>query len=62
MLVQRVQWGEDRVFYRSGQGHRASMPAAWTSLVPDDPFVVISAGRAKFRVGDLLGLVTLVSR
>jgi hypothetical protein len=62
VLVQRQQWGEDRVFYRSAQGHRASIPAAWTSLVPDDPFVVVAAGRSKFRVDDLLELVALVSR
>ena len=52
VLVRR----EDRVFYRSPQGHRVSIPAAWMSLVPDDPFVVISDGRAKFRVDDPHGL------
>ena len=62
VLVRRQQWGEDRVFYRSPQGHRVSIPAAWTSLVPDDLFVVVAEGRARFRVGDLLELVTLVSR
>ena len=61
-LGRRVQWGEERVFYRSAAGHRASLPAGWTSLVPADPVVVLSCGRTRFRVDDLLELVALVSR
>lgn len=61
MLSRRVQWGEDRVFYRAAQGHRASIPTAWTSLSPDDLFVVAAEGRVRFRVDDLLELVALVS-
>jgi len=30
-------------------------------LVADDPFVVVAEGRARFRVDDLLELVTLIS-
>src|SRR5438128_9152690 len=35
--------------------HRA-LPAAWTSLAPSDPSVVLAAGRSAFRVADLLQL------
>ena len=61
-VVQRPHWGEDRVFYRDGEGHLASLPARWTSLAPEDPFAAVAAGRALFRVEDLLELVTLVAR
>lgn len=56
------RWGEHRVFYRDSHGHMASLPACWTSVVPEEPFVVISAGRALFRVEDLSELAALVSR
>ncbi len=32
----------------------------WTDLVAEDPFVVASAGRAYFRVQDLLELSALI--
>ena len=62
MVTRRPHWGEDRVIYRSPEGHLASLPARWTSLVPDDPVVVLSSGRTPFRVADLIELVALVSR
>jgi hypothetical protein len=36
-----------------------SLPLAWTSLAPLDPFVSLAAGRARFRMEDLLRLVQL---
>jgi len=60
--VKRAHWGEERVFYRSPQGHVASLPARWTSLVPEDPVVTLSKGRARFRVHDLIELVACVAR
>ena len=61
-VAHRHNWGEDRVFYRDQQGHLASLPARWTSVVAEDPFVVVAAGRSRFRVADLLELVALVAR
>jgi hypothetical protein len=58
----RHNWGEDRVFYRDPRGHLTSLPAHWTNVVCEDPFVVVSAGRSRFRVVDLLDLASLVSR
>ena len=37
------------------------MPATWTDVVGDDPFVALSAGRSHFRPDDLLQLARLVS-
>jgi hypothetical protein len=54
-------WGERRVFFcREGDDRIASLPATWTSVEEEDPFVVVAAGRSLFRVGDLLGLVGIV--
>jgi hypothetical protein len=61
-VERRHNWGEDRVFYRDGHGHVASVPARWTSVEAEDPFVVVSAGRSRFRVVDLIELVAVVGR
>jgi hypothetical protein len=62
VVTRRPHWGEDRVFYRSAHGHVASLPARWTSLVPDDPVLTLTDGRARFRTDDLIELIALVSR
>ena len=61
-VVRRHNWGEDRVFYRDAYGHLASLPACWTSLVPEEPFVTLAAGWSRFRVVDLIELVGVVAR
>lgn len=38
-----------------------SVPLSWTDIGPPDPFVKISAGRALFRVEDLLRLTILIN-
>jgi hypothetical protein len=61
-VIRRAQWGEDRVFYRSIYGHVASLPARWTSVVPDDPAVIVAGERARFQVPDLIELAAIVAR
>jgi hypothetical protein len=36
------------------------IPACWTDVVAEDPFVVVAAGRSAFRVADLLTLADLI--
>ncbi|MGH3981144.1 MAG: DUF5372 family protein [Pseudonocardiaceae bacterium] len=36
------------------------MPAEWTDVVVEDPFVVVAAGRSPFRTVDLLELAGLI--
>jgi hypothetical protein len=60
--MQRPNWGEERVFYRDRGGHLASLPACWTSVAPEDPVTAVGAGRASFRVEDLIGLTRLVAK
>jgi hypothetical protein len=38
------------------------VPARWTDVAPEDPFVVTAAGRSYFRMDDLRELVALVAR
>ena len=59
-MTYRQNWGEDRVYFHDQQGQLTSIPADWTSIGPDDPFVVVSRGRAAFRATDLLELAALI--
>jgi Family of unknown function (DUF5372) len=56
----RQLWGEARVYFRDDRGELAQLPVAWTDAGDPDPFVVLAAGRADFRLADLLELVRLV--
>jgi hypothetical protein len=60
VVQRRSQWGEDRIFYRDPDGYLLSMPARWTSAEAEDPFVVVAAGRSRFRAADLIDLAALV--
>jgi len=62
VAFRRRHWGDDRVFYRDCHGRLESIPTPWTSMVAEDPFVVVAAGRSRFRVADLLELAALVGR
>jgi Family of unknown function (DUF5372) len=56
----RQNWGEDRVYFYDQRGQLASLPARWTSVVGENPLVVIVGGRSYFRVEDLIELARLV--
>lgn len=62
ILNYRHNWGEYRVTFYETPHHARTLPAAWTSLVPPDPSVVLADGRAVFRVTDLLALTHLLQR
>ena len=59
-VVHRRNWGEDRVYCRDEDGGLFSLPAAWTDVVGEDPFVVTAEGRCPFSVDGLVGLAALV--
>ena len=61
LVTLRLAWGEQRVTFRDKSGHLCSVPARWTDAIPPDPVVVISAGRAAFRLGDLSELARIVA-
>ena len=61
-MTYRRNWGEHHVYFHDDTGRLISLPAQWTSVFPADPYVVVAAGRAPFRVQDLLELSQLIAR
>jgi len=62
ILNYRHNWGEYRVTFYETPDRVRTLPAAWTSFAPPDPDVIVAAGRAAFRVRDLLALTKLIQR
>jgi hypothetical protein len=60
LVVHRHNWGEDRVYFHDAEGRLSSIPACWTTVLAEDPFVAVAAGRCCFRYEDLLRLTDLV--
>ena len=60
-MTYRLNWGEQRVYFHDDSGRLVAIPAAWTSVFPADPFVVCAAGRAPFRLRDLVELSELLA-
>jgi len=56
LAAQGREWGEERVYYRDQSGRMRFLPAPWTSVAVPDPFVLIAAQRAHFRLEDLIRL------
>src|SRR5262245_57287105 len=61
LVTYRHNWGEERVYFQSSGGEVCAVPASWTDLITQDPFIVIAAGRSLFRVEDLLRLAELIT-
>lgn len=61
-VKRRRNWDCDRVYVCDERGTLVSLPAEWTDVVAEDPFVVIAAGRAPFHAACLLELAELVTR
>ena len=61
-MTYRHNWGEDRVYFHNAEGRWSSVPATWTTVAPEDPFLTVAKGRCHFRYDDLLKLVDLVAR
>jgi Family of unknown function (DUF5372) len=51
-----THWGEERVVYLNDDGRMQSIPAAFTDIGQQDEFRHFAAGRAAFRICDLLDL------
>ena len=60
LVTYRHNWGENRVYFHDAEGKLNSIPAHWTTVVAEDPFVTVAGGRCFFRFEDLLKLVDLV--
>jgi hypothetical protein len=60
LIEYRCAWGEDRVYFLDASGQLQRIPASWTDVVGEDPFVAMSAGRSPLRVKELLQLAELL--
>jgi predicted GNAT family acetyltransferase len=62
MISHGPHWGEDRVVYRAVDGTLPSIASAMTDMAQADAFQRVSAGRAAFRMVDLIDLMLLLDR
>ncbi len=56
----RRTWLQDRVFFFGDDGVQKSLPRGWTDAADPDVFVMVAAGRAPFRIEDLLVLADVI--
>ena len=61
-VKRRRNWRADRVYVFDPDGLLLSLPVEWTDVAPEDPFVVVAAGRSPFTTAGLLELAELVAR
>ncbi|MFP3557602.1 DUF5372 family protein [Paraburkholderia sp. SIMBA_049] len=61
LILHAHNWHEDRVWFHDANGRLRALPANWTSVVGENPFNMVAAGRALFRVEELLELGRLIS-
>ena len=62
LIEYRQAWGEERVYFLDSSGQLQRLPASWTDVVGEDPFVAVSAGRSPLRVEELVRLADLLCR
>ena len=61
LATHRRSWGGRPVVdCLNAEGHLVAIPLSWTDAANEDPFVVLSLGRAHFRIKDLLTLLNLL--
>ncbi len=48
--------------FHDATGRLRSLPAYWTSVVAENPFNVVAAGRAALRLEELLELARLIGQ
>jgi Family of unknown function (DUF5372) len=61
-VKRKRNWACDLVYVYDDDGDLVTVPAAWTDMAAQDPFVVMAAGRAAFRTEDLLAAAEVVAR
>ena len=61
-VKRKKSWACDLVYVYDEDGDLVSVPIAWTDMAAEDPFVVMAAGRAPFRTGDLLAAAEVVEQ
>jgi len=60
LLRRNGKGANEELFFHDDHGQLSLIPLTWTSLAPEDPFVIVAAKRSSFRVVDLLELAQLI--
>ena len=60
LFTYRHNWGKFRVYFYDKEDNLISIPATWTDIEPEDPFVEASQGQSLFRIEDLIQLVDVI--
>ena len=60
LAAENREFGQDCVFYRDPDGRMRYLPRRWTNLAAPVPFVIAAAGRAYFRLEDLVRVAELI--
>ena len=62
LIEYRRVCGEERVSFLDTTGQLQRLPASWTDVVGEDPFITVARGRSHLRVKELLQLSDLIAR
>ena len=60
LVTYRNNWAERHVYYKDSKERLRCMPAEWTDIGPQDPYIALSQGRSFFRIEDLLELGSII--
>ena len=62
LVTFRSGLGAHRVYFHDDEGRQRFLPAEWTNLLPPEPFLEFSKGRAFFDVAGLLELARFLNQ
>ena len=56
LVTYRQNWGEDRVYFYNAEGRLSSLPARWTTVPEEDPFVAMAGDYEQQRLKDRIAI------
>jgi len=56
----RKSWGKHRVYFYDSSEQLRQVPASWTDVVGEDPYIAIAQGRSALHFESLLRLADLL--
>jgi hypothetical protein len=62
IVTYRRNWGDERVYVHGPGDRLLSLPVAWTDQGEASAFVMVAAGRSRFRFEELLELSHLLEQ
>ena len=62
LIDHRRSWNAEQVFFYDDNGKLTHIPASWTSVSQEDPFIMFAKGKSFFHIDGLLELAKLVRK